>query len=979
MADGILDGMAVCRRAARVGREEEFEALRSAYADVERGAARVVLLGGEAGSGKTRLIADFLDEIPGVPVISGNCVELSQAAVPFLPLASALRVLAQERSGDEMATLVSGAAGPLLQLLPRLQSEAMVENGPDPLKLFEAVPELLDRLAPRGPAVLIFEDLHWADASTLDLVRFLTLSSLKGRLLVFTFRNDEMRRRHPMRPVLAELSRLSEVERIEIDPLDDDEVVELVNGLLPPGAMRPPLHQIIRRADGNPFFVEELVTCCAQGAPALATQLGDLLLNRLDRLPEAATAVAEVIAVTGRRASHRLIEKVAAMDADALIGGLRIALDDGAIVADPTGEYYGFRHALLQEAAYEGMPAGARRALHQRIAQTLTEDPSLAEGGAQAAAGEIAFHAERAGDVDTAYAASIRAAQRAAESFAVVESYMQFERAVGLHAEASPEVRIDEPELRRQASRAAYFVGNYQRSADHLRAALAATPPDQVEASVRLLNTLGEVLKFHADDEGSLVASEQALALAGHEPSAARGEALAHLAFKHMLHERYAESIVVGTEALEMCRSFGSRTGEIRAIEALGCSRTIAGLDVDQGLDELRLGVRLADELDDFEYIAHIGVNYGAALYFCGRVAESRRWDQECVEKYERRGQAGAVIDFQRTNLAWSLIDAGDWDTADRLLTRMRFNQFRGLGRIHRQICAAILATARGQYVEAQAFADGARQDASSAESMQYLAPLAWVSMVIASALNDEVSLKSAVEQLLDFDAVPPVLRYYGDLARVLVDQELDAGTDLDHCVGLLDELDRRVVGSAEGAPDGGQGTLSYEQTRLWIAAERQRALGVTDPKAWQVALGASRDYSSVTDVLYLQWRYAQALVEAGEDATGVLIPAFTRADELGSPLAGDLAALARRARIRLPGVARDAVGGVVDHGLTDREREVLELIARGSTNRQIAEELFISAKTASVHVSNILGKLGVANRTEAAKVAHDLGIGVSS
>lgn len=972
--------MAVCRRTARIGRDAEFEELRSAYADVERGASRVVLLGGEAGSGKTRLIADFLDTVPDVPVISGNCVELSQAAVPFLPLASALRALAQGRDPEQMAALVSGAAGPLLQLLPRLQSDTLVAAGPDPLMLFEAVPELLDRLAPSGPAILIFEDLHWADASTLDLVRFLALSGLKSRLLVFTFRNDEMRRRHPLRPVLAELSRLPEVERIDIDPLQDDEVVELVNGLLPPGASRPPLHEIIRRADGNPFFVEELVTCCAFGAPALATHLGDVLLNRLDRMPEAAVAIAEVIAVTGRRASQQLIERVAGIDPQALHAGLRLALDDGAIVADPTGEYYGFRHALLQEAAYEGIPSGSRRALHQRIANALVDDPCLAEGGAQAAAGEIAFHAERGGDTDTAYLASIKAAQRAAESFAAVEAHRHFERAVDLHAHASPAVQMALTDLLEQASRAAQVIGNFARAVEHLRSAAEHADPSDVENLVRLQVKLGETLWFSGNSAEGVGVHEAALARLGDEPTGLRSEVLAFIALKAMLQERYEEAMAIGTEALAMARGHGSLPGQIRALEALGCTLTLTGTDVELGLDHLRESYTLAEEYGDTEYLVHAGVNLGASLEFAGRSREARAWDRHCVTTYAERGLVGAAVDFQRCNLAWGLIRVGEWDEAESLLQRLRFSQHLGMVRVHQQVCSATAAAARGRYEEAAAHIGIARADVERVGSLQFQAPLSWARMLVAEALGDEVELKASVEALWGYPAAAPVFPFYGELARILVDRMEATGATPEETVAMLDELDRRLaVAEGELGPAATGSAASYGRSRAWLAAERARALGEDQAAAWSHVLEADVDEPFVSEELYLQWRLAQAQVAAGADPEPLLVQTYERALALGAPIVDRVVALARRARIRLPGLGRDAASGVVDHGLTEREREVLELIAQGSTNRQIAEALFISAKTASVHVSNILAKLGVANRTEAAHVAHELGIGVSS
>ncbi|HWU31409.1 MAG TPA: AAA family ATPase [Marmoricola sp.] len=965
--------MPICRRTPLIGRQAEIEALRRAYRAVESGESRVVLLGGEAGVGKTRLLTDFLEEVGDAPVLIGGCVELSQAAVPFLPLASALRAMARDRSDDEMRSLISDGTAPLTQLLPRLHGEDPAVSGPDPLKLFEAVPALLDRLAPDGPAVLVFEDLHWADASTLDLVRFLAQADLGRRLLVFTYRSDEMRRRHPLRPVLAELSRLPDVRRVDLDPLEDDDVVALVDGLVRPGSQGLPLAEVLRRAEGNPFFVEELVTCGAYGMSSLATPLGDVLLNRLDHLPDAALAITDVIAVTGRRASHRLIEQVSGLDASSLASGLRLALDDGAVVADPTGEYIGFRHALLQEAAYERLVVGSRRVLHQRVAEALVADPGLAEGGMQGAAAEIAYHAERGGDIDTAYRASLRAAERAANSYAAVEADMHYEHAVGLHAQASAEARIDEVELRRRAARAAQVVGNFASAAGHLREALKCAESDSVR--VELLIALGEVLWFKGDPDEGASMHRDALELVGEAPSQERAEVRAFIALTSMLREDYDRALEIGLEALAEAREFGSPPGEIRALEAVGCSRALTGINADLGLENLRDAVTVAKGYGDPEYVVHASVNLGACLDFLGLTAQARAWDRECVHEYAEQGLVGAAVDFQRCNLAWNLARIGEWDEAEALLKRLRFSQHSGNVRLHQQVCSAIFAVSRGRYEEARAYADAAEPMARMFNSLQFIAPLAWTRLALAVADQNDDEIWRCAQALFDLDVVPPIVLFYGDLARWLVDlaHRGDKSIEIER---MLAELERRIV-ELEGRVDAQAVHIHAERRRmrLWVAAERLRLTGDDEPSSWAAVLDAGVEEPYVVQDLYLSMRLAQALIRADEDATKPLTTAYVRARDLASPLANDLSALARRARIRLPGVKSDATAGVIDHGLTEREREVLALLAGGSTNRQIAEALFISTKTASVHVSNILGKLGAANRTEAASIARELGV----
>lgn len=937
----------VRKQVPMVGRAQELATLQAVYDDLAQG--RVVLLAGEAGSGKTRLITEFLAGI-AAPRLVGGCVELGQAAVPFLALASALRGL------DE--SLFEGPTAPLARLVPRMTPTGGAPAA-DPLALFEAVPALLDRLAGDAPAVLVVEDLHWADQSTLDAVRYLAHVGMPNRLMVLTFRTDEMRRLHPLRPVLAELGRLPQTERIDVAPLTRQEVAELARAL---GGQAD--DGVAERSEGNPFYVEELVA--AEGARLPAT-LDEVLGNRLDALPDPARDVVDVLAVVGRSTAHGLLQELVGEKA----GGLRIAIEDGVVVDDGSG--YRFRHALLREAAYDRVLAGTRITLHGAVAAALQTRPELAEGGAQAAAAEIAFHAFEAGDWDTAYSASVRAAERAEAACAVTEAHVLLERAVSLRGRVADPGEPSEPELLVRAAKAAHDAGAHDLAVAHLEAALALVPREDVRLWASISRKLGEALWSAGAVDGGEGVVDGALAELGDLAIPERAELLALRGMKRIFRNDWPGARRQGLEAVEVARATGSLWAEIRALEAAGCGEAWAFEKQDAGLEHLRRAMALAQEHHELDSYVHSAANYATALEYHGHPAESDQVVGDCIEFCTEVGYAGAWLDFQRLNLAEAMLRRGDWDQAENELDRVRYAQG-GLAELFRLGNYAILATFRGDVEAARRHHAAAAERASSAgESTMFRAPLLLARGRIGLLADDEQERKAAVEGMTESAEDPSVMNVLPVAAAILAERALAspeqasaALADLDGLVGVYE----RAIERASALPLVVQ---QLDRRRLLVEAERARAGGTTDPTLWRAVLDHPAESHPVADDLYAGLRLSEALLHAGEDAAEVLLSTYARARELRAWLVPDLKRLARRARVRLPGAGRDQVAETIDHGLTEREREVLGQLATGATNRQIAGVLFISEKTVSVHVSNILAKLGAANRTEAAAIARDL------
>jgi predicted ATPase len=346
-----------------IGRADELGRLEATLDRAEQGQPQVMLLAGDAGIGKTRLLLEFADQARrrGVQVLAGGCVELGDIGLAYLPVVDALHGLADDPAEAELLAEVAMTAPGLGRLLPGIEQAGpvvgLVGDGQDQLQVFDAVRTLLMRRSEQSPVVVVLEDLHWADRSTRDLIAFLARILRSGRvLLVASYRSDELHRRHPLRPLLAELVRLPGVERIELVPLSRAELAEL------PADRVAGIHV---RSEGNPFYAEQLLAAGAGDAEvALPPTLADVVLTRVQGLSEPAQQVLRVAAVAGRRVPHRLLAEAAGRPEADLERGLREAIGAGVLVADSTSGTYAFRHALLQEAAYGELLPSEQVRLH---------------------------------------------------------------------------------------------------------------------------------------------------------------------------------------------------------------------------------------------------------------------------------------------------------------------------------------------------------------------------------------------------------------------------------------------------------------------------------------------------------------------------------------------------------------------------------------------------------------------------------------
>jgi len=1003
-----------------VGRRDELRSLSAALDAAAAGSAGAVLLAGEAGVGKTRLIAEAVGraQAAGFVVLTGRCLDTGEATLPYLPFTEALRGLAADRP-----ELVD-AHPTLHRLLPGSRPREEVTAGErdlGQLRVFDAVLSVLSERSAQDPLLLVLEDVHWADTSSRDLLFFL-VSRLGGQrvLVLASYRGDDLHRRHPLRPLLAELVRLPAVTRIDLAALGTADAEQLVRVLADGTLSDASVARIARRSEGNAFFAEELVSASDEGVP---DGLAEVLLARLDRLTPGARRVLRAAAVAGRRVRHERLAAVVGLDVDELEAALRSAVAHHILVADPAGrsvtagDTYVFRHALLHEAIYQDLLPGERSRLHAAFAALLSPGGAgdLGEPGAVA---ELAHHALAAHDLPLALSASVRAADEADRRGGPAEVLLHAERALSLWPavpDAESVTGVSEINVTRWAAWAAAATGDPDRGVALARRAveLADREPDPLQAADLRTRYATRLLELGEGEEPRQVVAE---ALALFEGAAPSGD----LAWAHAVAARAAARLDDVTDAGR------------EAYLALQVARTV----VEQGLDGY--DDALAAQADAL-------VTLSVCEEALGRDEAARTRLAEAKELAHKAGNLGVEL---RTffNTGISLLDAGRLDAAvaefaageERAVATG--TTWSGYG-LELRVAHVLAAHMRGDWDDAESSARiGA---AAVSETVATRVAAAALLTDVGRGRLDEAERRIAVltaarptdDQVLLLlgQAGAESALWRGDpglaLQRIAAAREGLLAWDPHHLAGImlcaigvaahadLAETGRVPRAQAVAAAEelAAQGRTAAEkgiprgahlgvEGLAWLSrleAELARARGDADaPRMWADVVAAF-GYGDTYRQALARRRRAEALLHEAEalardaDAAGPAAGrAGTRADsraetrgeaaaelrcalatavELGArPLAEAVRDLAGRAGLALDDAVRPRAGGAV---LTPRERSVLGLVAGGLTNRQVGAELFISEKTVSVHLSRVMAKLGAGSRTEAVSLAWSRGL----
>ena len=992
-----------------VGRDEDVAALTREIEASAAGSPRFVVVRGEAGIGKSRLVQEATDaaRARGALVLVGECLDIGSGGLPYLPIAAALRGLARAVEPAALERLLGPARGDLAAIVPELAIEGpapqIVEPVPGTLpsglgqaRLFERLLGLFDALSQAGPTVLVIEDVQWIDRATRDLVTFLSRNLTTERLaIILTCRVDDLPRGHAILAWLAEIERLDATVVLELRRLDRDAVELQLRSIGGGGLASGVADRIWRRSDGNPLFVEELFAANEAEGPRSVI---DVLLVRVARLDPGALALVEAAAVAGRPVDDRLIAEVLDLPETEIDDRLRVALDHRVLQLEPATGSFRFRHELLREVVEAELLPGSRRRLHERFARCLEARPDLADTSPVGAAADLAHHFAEAGLVVEAYTYSIRAAGESEAVHAYADAHRHLERAIALEPRL-PHATDDEPgrvSLRRRAADDADFGGDFVRAMELTRSALAMVDPAVDPVTAGLLHSRIGYLQWSLEDSATaLAAHREAVRLVPADPpTAERARVLASLAGALMGAGRWAESREVCEAAIACAAAADAPAEESRARNMLGSDLVALGA-IDDGIAQLQEACRIAERtghadvliLGDYNLALNLATAdrldeaYAAAL--AGREAAraaglERRFGPDLAaltgDILLRLGHLDRAVDVLEGGQA---LAPGGHGSVYLSAVRARISGIRGdIGDVERRLGAVDLATldpdvagyVAAVLAEAYAWsnrpADALAVARDGLRELEGLEDVLWTAPLVALGLRAGAELAESARAHRSESALE------------------DASAGVDPLRAHLEWLAPRVTTTS------GRGWVASARGELARAEADDGALD------WLEAIEA---FDAVPDPLaaaYARFRAAEAALRSEgvrADVGALVREAAAVAAEAGAqPLSAVLATLAARARIATttpPSVAgvtapQAEVSATADPraaaralGLSAREIEVLELVAAGLSNGEIADRLFITRKTAAVHVTHILDKLGVPNRVGAAMVAARVGL----
>jgi DNA-binding CsgD family transcriptional regulator len=1002
-----------------IGREAQLAALDAAFETVRQGGPAAMLIGGEAGVGKTRLIREFsaTGRARGARVMAGACLELGAEGLPFSPFTAMLRDLVREIGPDEVTALLPGggrATRELTRLLPELAELAVVPAAAIPgggvpsggvpggiagrgsaaaigvsearARLFEEFLTLLEHLAARSPLIVVMEDAHWADQSSRDLLAFLIRyqPTLRNTLIVVTFRIDELDRTHPLRSLLAELARIDWVERMDLPRLTREQAAELTAAIRD-GEYDPELaERLYQRAEGNPLFTEELLASPGGDAGEIPGSLADLLLQAVRRLPEETQELLRVASAGIGVSGHALLARVSGLGDAALSRAIRPAVIANVLVTTDDG--YGFRHALIREAVHKDLLPGEHSQVHARFAEAIDADPGLVPGGR--AAIEKAHHWYAAHDDTWALISAWQAASQARAAVALAERLMLLARVLELWnqvPDAAQRIGADHVRVLEDAADSARDAGEDQRGLGFASTAIAELDEDKDPARVAVLLSRRFRFRDNLGLPGAVDDLERALRLVPAEVSKpARLQVLVDYAqCRDMAPDSRFRALT--EEALVLARETADAEAESQALALLAMSEAGRGQQAMPGskplalIEQARVAALRSRTLEPRlkAAISESHLLCGAGQY--ERAAAVARQGITEAQGHALARTSGAVLAI---NVAEPLLPLGRWNEARDIIDRALVLAPPPLTRAQLWTMAGFLALASGDFRQASRHAAAAGTVLAGARyEDQHQLPQATLELAARQAEDGPLAAIGLAIELLDrYDLARSSPRYTWPLVVTALDVAVSAG---DALAGVPHAASAELLDRARSAAKKLEAFGPVQEAwQLTFRAASPLAEAADGPlAAWDTATAAweqlRQPYQAVTALLH----GARAALREPDRvaAEGRLRRAARMADELGARLLSDDARdLARRGGIALSGPDHDGAGGHLADGarrtgLTTRELEVLRLVAAGRSNREIAAELFISPKTASVHVSNILSKLGSISRTEAAAKAHAL------
>lgn len=952
------------------GREAETSVVRRLLEGAIHGTAGTLLVTGEAGVGKTTLVeyacAEYADQMT---VLAGGCLPLTHMSVPFLPLRSALRNL--------------GAGGPGAPATPTFESGDSIESVPVLLDAW------LDAACSERPVVLFVDDLQWADQSTLDVIMYLVAGPRTRRLaLVATIRIGEVGEGHSLHRWLADVRRMPGTEELLLNPLDRHATAIQTSGILGQPPHESLVEDVFSRTRGNAYLTRLLVTGLRSDSRHIASDmpadLAGTVLRSWTRMSSPARQLSRVVAIGGMPISSAQLTRLAGDDysGDGVQEIMRECVEAGVLESTPSGRYW-FQHPMIAEPLHQSTPADERLKWHAAFADGLEQELASSADRPVETIVAVADHRHAAGQLDQAFDWALKASDATRSTGGNAEMLRLLTRALALHSEA-PKGALSRRELLARLVSAVENTGADVEELKAIEALLEVVDPEAEPLHAADLLIRRESLRFstglafYSVDEGRKIVN----LTENHPESAQYASSLSWLASAEYWNDD-PNADDHATQSLEVASRIGDPKALSDSLSVNGLGALFKG-DNGRAVALAARSAEIAHEANDpstlvFAAIVEAqGVDAGTTRGF----AESLRKRRMQLSEMNAPHPYVAVLAAWEA-AAWTAV--GDWQES-LVCLRVALGANPGpMADVLARLAAAKLAVRQGRAREARGHLDRAEeifQESAAYRSFEFDVVRAEVCVAEGRAADAYDAALSGLES----SGIPPNLcewllplasRAVADLAE----QARDRGQNpRPH----IDAVDLLVARFPDIVRDDGEPTEAMHRQMTALAAlyGAEVARAHRSPGAaglWKAAAALFNGAALPWEEAYCYQRYAEALLIDGfglrAEAAAAVRAGLSLARSLkAEPVIAALQVLAVAAHIPVEHVQPEMPAGddPIRSGLTDRERGILSYLVAGRTYSEIARELFISEKTVSSHVSNLLRKTGAKNRIDLARLVSN-------